>query len=393
VESARPWFEANWDADLTIGEWWERFTRSGWAFPAFPTEWFGRGLPSAEAAGVDGERRRAGAAAPPDRIGAAAIAPLLLEYGAEDQLRWLLPDTLTDRAVWCELFSEPGAGSDLAGLGTRAVRSGDEWIVNGQKVWSSGADFARWGLLLARTDPDVPKQAGMTCFVLEMKQPGVDVRPLVTMTGEAEFNEVFLTDARAPNSNVVGEVGDGWTVVKAALAYERAAMGAGRLGDNSRRPDLSQRAGDVAAREASGRRRGGLAAGGGAEELLRTLLTASSANGAIRDEAMQLYSLVRIARWTTRRGADASVQRLATSEIARRQRDLYLRLEGPAAMLAGGDAPLGGVVQRLALWSPAMSIMLGTDEVQLNVIGERVLGLPREPSVDRDVPWREIRRS
>jgi alkylation response protein AidB-like acyl-CoA dehydrogenase len=392
---ARAWFEANWDPDLALGDWWERLASSGWGFPVFPSEWFGKGVSSGSALAVTDERKRAAAAAPPDRIGAKAIAPLLLEYGTDDQLRRYLPDTLTDRAVWCELFSEPGAGSDLAGLSTRAQQAGDRWIVTGQKVWSSGADFARWGLLLARTDPDLPKQRGLTCFVLDMDRSGVDVRPLVTMTGEAEFNEVFITETAVPNDNVVGDVGNGWTVVKSALAHERRAMGSGGLGDNSRKPDLAQRAGDVAERERAGRRRGGLASGGGAEELMRTLLARDGCNNArVRQDAARLYSLLRIARWTAvRPGAEPGVQRLITSEIARLQRDFYLRLEGPDAMLAGDDAPLGGVVQRLALWSPAMSIMLGTDEVQRNIVGERVLGLPGEPSVDRDVPWREIRKS
>ena len=352
------------------------------------------GLSPEGASAVDDERRRAGAAAAPNRIGAKAIAPLLVDLGDDAQLRRYLPDTLTDRAVWCELFSEPGAGSDLAGLATTAVRSGEEWIVNGQKVWSSGADFARWGLLIARTDPDVPKQRGLTCFVLDMDQPGVDVRPLVTMTGEAEFNEVFLTDARVPAGNVVGVVGDGWSVVGAALAHERRAMGSGGLGDNARRPDLAQRAGDVADRERAGRRRGGLAAGGGGEELLRRLLEQFGCDPILRQEAAQVYTLLRVARWTsTRLGSRDVVGRLATSQIARRQRDLYLRIEGAAAMLADGDAPLDGVVQRLALWSPAMSIMLGTDEIQGNLIGVRELGLPREPDPAAGLPWREIRRA
>jgi alkylation response protein AidB-like acyl-CoA dehydrogenase len=384
VKEARSWFEQNWDPDLTIGDWWERLASSGWGFPTFPVEWCGRALSNEAARQVDRERRHAAAAAPPNRIGAAAIAPLLIDHATPDQLERYLFDTLTDRAVWCELFSEPGAGSDLAGLSTRASRSGDDWIINGQKVWSSGADFARWGLLLARTDPDVPKQAGLTCFVVDMAEPGIDVRPLRTMTGDAEFNEVFMDDVRT--QTLVGAAGDGWRLLNEVLGHERRAMGAG-LGDNSRPPRLDERAGDVAERERSGRRRGGLAAGGGAEGLLRTLI--AGAGGSVRDEAMRVYSLVHISQ---RLDAHASVRRLVTAEIARRQRDLYLRLEGAAAMLAGDDAPLGGLVQRLALWSPAMSIMLGTDEIQRNIVGERALGLPPEPSVDRGVPWRDVRR-
>ncbi len=287
----------------------------------------------------------------------------------------------------------------------RGKRFGEQWVVSGQKLWSSGANFARWGLLVARTDPDVPKQRGLTCFVLDMEQHGVEVRPLVTMTGEAEFNEVFLTDATMPDHSIVGELGQGWTIVKAALAHERRAMGGDGLGDNAAKPDLAQRAGDVAEREHAGRRRGGLAAGGGAEELMRTLLETFERGGdpIARQDAARLYTLLRIARWNAMRsraalargmrpGPESSIARLITAEIARAQRDLYLRLEGAAGMLAGEDAPLRGVVQRLALWSPAMSIMLGTDEVQRNIVGERVLGLPAEPEVDRDVPWREIRK-
>jgi alkylation response protein AidB-like acyl-CoA dehydrogenase len=241
---------------------------------------------------------------------------------------------------------------------------------------------------------------------MDMDLPGVDVRPLRTMTGEAEFNEVFMTDVRIPHSDVLGEPGTGWTIVKAALAHERRAMGSEGLGDNARRPDLTRRAGDVADEERSGRRRGGLAAGSGAESLLRSLAVASqrSDDPRIRQELVRVYALVRIARWTAMRarttaardgrpGPESSIGRLVTSEIARTQRDLYLRLQGADGMLDGPDAPLGAVAQKLALWSPAMSIMLGTDEVQRNIIGERVLGLPAEPEVDRGIPWRDIRRA
>ncbi len=401
---AREWFTSNWDPDLELGDWWERLARSGWGYPTYPLEWYGRGLPAASARIVEEERRRAGAAPAPDRIGAKVIAPLLLDHGTDEQRRRYLPDTLCDRAVWCELFSEPGAGSDLAGLSTRATRCDDGWAVSGQKVWTSGADFSRWGLLIARTDPDVVKQQGLSCFVLDMDQPGVDVRPLITMMGEAEFSEVFLTDAVVSRADVVGEIGSGWTLAKAVLALERRAEGG--LGDNSRKPELNRRAGDVADEERAGRRRGGLAVGGGGETLMRTLISSSGLGSApvVRQEVSRVYSLLRIARWTEMRtrasiaaggrpGPEASIGRLIRAEIAQAQRDLYLRLEGAAAMLAGDDAPLKGVVQRLALWSPAVSIMMGTDDVQRNIIGERVLGLPAEPEVDRGVPWRKIRRA
>jgi alkylation response protein AidB-like acyl-CoA dehydrogenase len=398
---ARRWFEDNWAPDATIGQWWERLARSGWGFPSFPAEWFGKGLGVQDARAVHEERRAVGAAAPPDRIGATAIAPLLIEHATDDEKRRWLPDTLCDKAVWCELFSEPGAGSDLASMSTRAERSGDEWLVTGQKLWASGAPFARWGLLVARTDPDVGKHQGLTCFVLDMDQPAVDVRPLVAMTGEAEFNEVFLTRARVPSENLIGRPGGGWAIVKAALDIERRAMGSAGLGDNSTAPDLGRRAGDVAAAELAGRRRGSVSSGGGAEELMRTVLQlfGSHRDAVLRQDVAHLFTLLRIAGWTAMRtrasgaGPEASTSKLMSSAISRAQRDLLLRIEGAAGMLAGHDAALKGVVQRLALWSPAQSLMVGTDEVQRNVIGERVLGLPGEPDETRGLPWRLIPRS
>jgi alkylation response protein AidB-like acyl-CoA dehydrogenase len=402
---ARQWFEANWDPSLTLGAWWALLAESGWGSPTFPSEWFGKGLSTSGAAAVEDERRRVGAASPPRTLGTKAIAPLLLSHGTDEQMqRYLLP-TLTGQAVWCELFSEPGAGSDLASLSTRAVLDGDEWVVNGEKVWSSGAPVARWGLLVARTDPDVPKQRGLTAFVLDMRQDGVEARPLRTMAGDHKFSEVFLTDARVRVPDIVGGLGRGWDVTKATLALERTVIapggGGGGMAENKVLP-LDQPAGTMADVERSGQQRGAMITGAGAMELIRAL--SSSFGGfddpTTRQRVAQLHSLVEIVRWSGQRvrtaprgvrGPDASTMKLLAGRVTIALRELAISMEGAHGMLSGADAPLAGVVQKLVLTSPSMSIMVGTDEIQRNVIGERILGLPAEPAVDKDLPWRELR--
>jgi alkylation response protein AidB-like acyl-CoA dehydrogenase len=405
--AARAWFAANWRPDIPLGEWWELLAWSGWGFPAWDTAWFGKGLPASAAAAVEEERRRAGAAGPPTTLGAKVIAPLLLEFGTDEQKRRYLLPTIAGRAVWCELFSEPGAGSDLASLAARAVRHGrgvrgasaseasasppeDEWVVNGQKVWSSGATVARWGLLAARTDPDVPKRRGITCFVLDMEQPGVDARPLRTMTGEERFGEVFLTDARISHGDVVGDVGDGWTVVRATLALERGIIGG--ISENLP-PPVDVPAGTFAAHEQAGRQRGATMMGTGARSLVSALLErfGGADDPVLRQEIARLYVLLEASRAASRRRVDPSVAKLVTSEVTRTLRDLAMRIAGLHGTLDGPDAPLAGVVARMFLTSPSISLMTGTDEILRTVVGERVLGLPREPAVDEGVPWRELR--
>jgi len=393
---ARQWFDQHWDPAIPLGEWWEMLARSGWGFPAWPTEWFGRALPPEAVAVVAEERTRAGAAGPPETLGTKAIAPLLLSRGADPQkARYLLP-TVSGQAIWCELFSEPGAGSDLAGLTTRAVRDGDEWIVNGQKVWSSGAPVARWGLLVARTDRTVPKHQGLTCFVVDMGGAGVETRPLRTMTGEYKFSEVFLDDVRVPAADVVGEVGRGWDLVKDTLALERKVIGpaggGGGMVDNNRIPAPDRPAGEVAEQERAGRQRGAMVTGAGGMALVRKLLECFGGRDdpVTRQQVAGLYCLQEVVRFTALRsragygrggqsGPSASVLKLLTGRTAIALREVALRIEGARGMLSAGDAPLGAVVQKLTLTSPSMSIMAGTDEIQKNIIGERVLGLPAAP--------------
>ncbi len=235
VAEARRWLEENWSAELALGEWWDRLARSGWAFPAWPEAWFGRGLKSGVARSVVAERQRMGVFGPPSGISTFLAAPTILAYGTDEQKQRYLPGIATGRDVWCQLFSEPEAGSDMASLQTRAVADGDEWIINGQKVWSSGAQFARYGILIARTDPDLAKHKGITYFLIDMDQPGVEVRPLREMTGEAAFNEVFFTDARVQDENRLGARGEGWRVAMTTLSNERDPSNPG-LGGRGRQP-------------------------------------------------------------------------------------------------------------------------------------------------------------
>ena len=406
---AREWFEASWRPDVDLATWWDRLAESGYGFPTWPSAWYGRGFSSRAAAVVAEERKRAGAFGPPSGIGVMMAGPTIVAHGTDEQRKRFLPNMVSGKEVWCQLFSEPGSGSDLASLATRAVRDGDEWVVNGQKVWTSGAQFSKWGILIARTDPDQPKHRGITYFVVDMEQPGIEVRPLKEMTGGATFNEVFFSDTRVPHENVIGEVNEGWGVAVTTLAHERNSLGAGGMGgfgggDIIGKPDLRARVGDLVGR--GGGEMAGMAAafGGGGGSMIKTLpqLFDKGDDLVVRQDIARIYSLLEIARFTglraqaaaargDRPGPEVSTGKLVASHLVRLLRDTGLRIEGAHGMLVGGDAPLGGMVQFLALFSPAVSIAGGSDEVQRNIIGERVLGLPSEPRVDKDVPYRELR--
>ena len=408
---ARAWFTHSWDPDLTLGDWWERLAESGWGFPTWSLDWYGRGLSSQLAAVVAEERKAAGAYGPPSGIGVMMAGPTIVAHGTDDQRKRFLPSMVSGREVWCQLFSEPGSGSDLASLQTRAERDGDEWVVNGQKVWTSGAQFSKWGILIARTNPDVPKHKGITYFLIDIDQPGVEVRPLKEMTGGATFNEVFLTDARVPDANVLGGVGEGWGVAVTTLAHERSSLGAGSMGGMGGgeiigRSDLSRRVGDLVSASGGGGEMAGMAAafGGGGGSLIKMLpqLFGKGDDPVVRQDVARIYTLLEIARFTglrsqaaaargDRPGPEVSTGKLMASTIVRTLRDVGLRIEGPHGMLHGEDAPMGGMLQFLALFSPAVAIAGGTDEVQHNIIGERVLGLPSEPRPDKELPFRELK--
>src|SRR5262245_841401 len=227
LEELRRWLDANWDPDMHVGDWWERLGEAGWAAPMLPVDCHGRGLSRGDALHVARIMAQFGALGPPAGLGLALAAPTIATHGTREQIDRYVPDIVTGRLAWCQLFSEPGAGSDLAGLSTRAERDGDVWVVNGQKVWTSGGHFADLGMLLARTNPSAPKHQGITWFVLDMHQPGVEVRPLREMTGSTMFSEVFFTDAVVADRARIGDVNDGWSVANTTLLYERSGMGAG----------------------------------------------------------------------------------------------------------------------------------------------------------------------
>jgi alkylation response protein AidB-like acyl-CoA dehydrogenase len=421
----KSWLSEQWDPDLTVGEWWERLGTSGWAAPTLPEDAFGKGLSRQEGVQVQRAIGEFGALGAPGGLGLLLAAPTIATHGDEQQRHLYIGDIVTGRRAWCQLFSEPNAGSDLAGLQTRAERDGDEWVVNGQKVWTSAGQVADLGMLLARTDPDVPKHQGITYFALDMHQPGIEVRPLREMTGRALFNEVFITDARVPDGAVIGGLNNGWAVANTTLAYERAGLGAGggSAAGSAATPgtvagDLDRRAGDFV-RGGAQRRPAGPGAMLGASE--KVLVDLARANGAIADatvrqDLVRLHVLNEIARFMNLRqkalqagGGDipglGNMAKLSMSQILRLSRDLGLRILGPYGTLHAYSAeqrqrldevtgqPLAAMVTELALFAQGPSIYGGTDEIQHNILGERVLGLPKEPSNDRTTPFKDLAKN
>jgi alkylation response protein AidB-like acyl-CoA dehydrogenase len=326
-------------------------------------------------------------------MGVGMAGPTLVAFGTEEQQRALLRPTFTCEAIWCQMFSEPGAGSDVASLATTAVRDGDEWIVNGQKVWTSMAHVAQWGLLLVRTDPEVPKHRGLSYFYVDMHAPGIEVRPLRQMTGEAEFNEIFFTDVRIPDAQRIGNVGDGWNVAIATLMNERVMLG---------------RVGKLTGAE-----------GGVVRHALRVWNARDPADrdAVSRDRLARLYVDSEVVRLTMLRaeqlrkggtpGPEGSLGRLMVSEHQQRCFALIVDLLGAEGMLISdyemrrpeiiGETALGSDdrvdLQKGFLTTVGATIGGGTTEISRNILAERVLGLPREPDATRELPWSQVPRN
>ena len=357
---------------------------AGLAWVHFPVGRGGLGLPPALQPEVDARFAEAGA---PDNhprinvIGLGMAAPTLMAYGTEEQLDTFLRPLWTGEQIWCQLFSEPGAGSDLAAVATRAVRDGDHWVVDGQKVWTSSAQNAQLAILLARTDPDVPKHAGLTYFVCDMTDPGIEVRPLRQITGEAEFNEVFLTGVRIPDSQRLGAVGEGWKVANATLNNERLAIGGGPV------PRESGMVGVVAAawRANPGRRR---------PDLHGRLMELWVESEAARLTGQRLRQKLAVGQ----PGPEGAAMKLTFARLAQRLSGLELELLGEEGLRYDDwtlRRPLevdflGRGPGYRYLRAKGNSIEGGTSEILLNIVAERVLGLPPEPRVDRDVPFKEL---
>jgi alkylation response protein AidB-like acyl-CoA dehydrogenase len=420
VTEVKGWLEENWDPDLTVRDWWDRLGNSGWAAPTWPEEWFGKGLSNAESSQVARAFAEIGALGPPGGLGMLLAGPTIITHGTDEQKRQFLPDIVTGRIAWCQLFSEPVAGSDLAGLQTRAVKDGDEWIVNGQKVWTSSAHIADLGMLMARTNTDVPKHKGITYFALPMHQDGIDVRPLRELTGRALFNEVFMTDVRVADADIIGGEQNGWAVANTTLAFERAGLGAGggSAAESAAQPgtvvgDLDKRAGDFVRPRGSGRSETATFSVNA-----RTLIDAARRHGKLQDPVVRqgivrMYTEGELGRYMALRhkalrqaGQDlpgmANMAKLRMSEMFRQSRDVGLGILGARGMLHDyeGNSPLPGeddgvdrAVTAVSMWSPGPSIYGGTDQVQRNIIGERILGLPREPGDDRNTPFKDLRKN
>jgi alkylation response protein AidB-like acyl-CoA dehydrogenase len=349
-------------------EWQARLADAGWAGITWPTEYGGRGLgPMQQIVWV---QEAALYDLPLDifNIGIGMAGPTILSWGTPEQKDRWLPPMLRGEEIWCQLFSEPNAGSDVAAVQTRAVRDGDEWVVDGQKVWTSGAQFSKWGMLLARTDPDAPKHNGLSYFGIDMDQSGVEVRPLRQMTGGASFNEVYLSEARVPNDALIGGPGMGWSVALTTLMNERTSIGAV----------------------------GGLAGSSGSDALARLLDEVARATGlqpvtgptrdqladlTIRTMVLQQHAGRIIAKLAQGQipTAEGSAAKLLLSGLLERLANFAVEVQGPRGMLLGDDALAGGTWGLAFLGYPGVKIAGGSDEIMRNIIGERVLDLPREP--------------
>ncbi len=400
------WVEDHWDPDLTLGEWWQLLADSGYAHPSLPEKAGGRGWSHGDAVRAMRVLAERDVVGPPPGLGTMLAAPTIAAHGSQEQIDRYVPEILNGRTAWCQLFSEPVAGSDLAGLQTRAVRDGDEWIVRGQKVWTSQGHYADLGLLVARTDPELPKHQGMSYFAFDMDQPGVDVRPLKEMTGRTFFSEVFIDGARVADDAMIGARGEGWRVANTTLAVERATIGAGSAGYAVAAPgrkanQFGRRVGDIV-EAASKRKVGGHAPGVGMKlygrwtELARSL--GRTEDPVLRQEIMELYSMLQVNRWNLQRardknqrsGGEPNIAKLFDGEIHRRFRDLSLRIVQADGMLAGVSSSTDPAIAEFVLHAQAPAIYGGTDQIQRNIIGERVLGLPREPGPARDTPFQDL---
>ncbi len=373
----RQWLAQNWDPGADRTGWTQRVFDAGWSAPSWEPEWGGRGLSDPQSRIVAAEFAAVGAyGTGADR--ADMLACTIHDLGSEEQKLRLIPPSVRGETRWCLLYSEPGAGSDLAGLRTRADRDGDDWVVNGQKVWTSFAAHADYGLLVARTDWDAPKHKGISFFIFPMRQAGVEVRPIHQITGESEFNEVFITDARVPHANLVGEPGGGWAVLQLALAHERRLMGdLARTSKSSGdlKPDSNSLIGMA---RAAGR----------------------LSDSHIRQEIAVVEGYAAVNRWNTRRAKNTadkaeaatllSLGKIAMSRILHETARVQTEIAGGETMLAGPDHPVGDAITFRALNAYFTSIGGGTDQIQRNIVGERILGLPKEPEPYRDTAFRDL---
>ncbi|MEU0462516.1 acyl-CoA dehydrogenase family protein [Amycolatopsis sp. NPDC006131] len=378
-EKVRAWLAENVPGDeelATAKRFQAALYDAGLAGITWPKEFGGQGLTAAEQQVFDQESARYDLPNSVFRIGMGMCGPTILDLGTPEQKARYIPPLLRGDEIWCQLFSEPGAGSDVASLQTRAVRDGDQWVINGQKVWTTVAHLADFGALLARTDPDVPKHQGLTMFLIDMHAPAVTVRPLKDMTGRAPFNEVYFENLRLPADAVLGQVGQGWLAAVTMLGHERVSIG----GFVRKRHDPLAHANLAETARRYGR---------DADPVVRAELAKLYA----AERALALFNvrLRQEAEAGSPPGARGSVAKLAGAQLQQQAVAVAGLIAGPRATAWEPGDPAGEELALAINQTPSSSIAGGTDQIQRTIIGDRILGLPREPVVDRDVPFRELR--
>ena len=406
--AVRTWIAESWDTDITVKQWWGRLADSGYGFPHWPTEWFGKSMSSLETAVVRREMASAHVLGPPIGVGTNMAAPVLFAHGSEDQRSRWLPALARGEERWCQFFSEPDAGSDLAGVRTQAVSDGDGWLVNGQKVWNSGTLLADRGILLARTEPDLPKHRGLSFFVIDVDQTGIEVRPIRQMNGRTEFNETFFNQARIGLGGLVGSAGDGWRAAMTTLSNERHDFAGGWeyplviVPPGAKGGYLERQVGEVMEEARHDELDEANTPPIHTADRLMDLAREWERHGdpVIRQRLAHVYAMAGALRWTAERaaaaqaagrqpGPESSIGYVGGVRLLRLIRDLAAEIAGPAGLLTGPDAPSGGEISMTVLTVPCHGIQGGSEQIQMNILGERVLGLPREPPVDRDISFRE----
>lgn len=400
------WLKENWDPNLGLVEWREKLIDSGWGAPTWPVEWYGKGYSDMLGRAIDEEF---------DKIGAVTVArtgirnlaaATILVHGSELHKKKFLRRILTGEDTWCQLFSEPGSGSDLAGATSRADKKGNKWIVNGQKVWTTSAHHAQYGLLLARTDWDVAKHKGLSYFILDIEQDGVEVVPLKQMNGHASFNQVFFTDAEIEPEFQVGELGEGWAIATTTLMHERrGADGLRRWQEASdRKGRCYEEEAEEIAHQLEPYKWYPQRAGRVDLVIERAKETGKNTDPAVRQEIAKLMIMAKSAEWTARRaraaqeqgqaqGPGGSIGKLTSSNVAKQAAHVHTMITGANAMLTGDDSPMDGTIAEILVSFPATSIAGGTDEIQRNIISERVLKMPKETRMDADMPFRDVPRN
>jgi acyl-CoA dehydrogenase len=357
-------------------EWQAKKFDAGWACLTWPKECGGQGMGRMEQIIWNQEESKFQATMGVYLIGHGMLGPTIMAHGTPEQKERFLPDMARGSEIWCQLFSEPSAGSDLAGLRMSAVRDGDDWVINGQKIWTSGAQYSDWGMIVTRTDPDAPKHKGLTYFIVNMKSPGVEIRPIKQINGGEAFNEVFFTDVRVPDSQRLGDVGQGWQVALTTLMNERVAIGGGGGGGQFKKLlDLARRS----------RRQG----------------RPAIEDGSVRARLADIYIAQKGIQYTGYRtlsallsgatpGPEGSIAKAIGAPLGQQTASFAMDLQGESGALLDESAEDGGVWQQAYLGSPGLRIAGGTDEVLRNIISERVLGLPPELRIDKTVPFRDL---